>query len=80
MFDIDNDGVINKHEMSDVVSSIYNMLNINIPIEEVSTSIFSKIDTKKDGAITEEEFAHGCLHDSQLYDLIAPNGIKNRIY
>ena len=75
MIDADNDGVISQSEMNEVVASVNNMLNTNnnIPVEETVSSIFDKIDTKKAGEITEEEFNNGFQRDIELCDLIAPN-------
>ena len=82
MFDGDNAGVIKRSEMTDVVSCIYNMLNIEspAPMEDVVADIFKEVDdTEEDGVITEEAFANAIICDFQLHEIF-DHQVKNAVY
>ena len=82
MFDGDNAGVIKRSEMTDVVSCIYNMLNIESPasMEDVVADIFKEVDdTEEDGVITEEAFANAIICDFQLHEIF-DHQVKNAVY
>ncbi|CAF0787173.1 unnamed protein product [Brachionus calyciflorus] len=78
MYDVDKNGKIDKKEMEKIIEAIYDLLGEehrkgeNSPSERVKT-IMSKLDKDQNGYLTEDEFVSGCLEDSVLRALLAPN-------
>ncbi|ROT68366.1 putative Kv channel-interacting protein 4-like isoform X2 [Penaeus vannamei] len=73
LYDVNNDGLITKTEMVDVVTAIYEMMGRSTEpqVEETSAKehvekIFHLIDTNQDGAITIEELAEWVSRDDTI--------------
>ncbi|XP_037790080.1 Kv channel-interacting protein 4-like [Penaeus monodon] len=73
LYDVNNDGLITKAEMVDVVSAIYEMMGRSTEpqVEESSAKehvekIFHLIDANQDGAITIEELAQWVSRDDTI--------------
>nr|XP_027214176.1 Kv channel-interacting protein 4-like [Penaeus vannamei] len=73
LYDVNNDGLITKAEMVDVVSAIYEMMGRSTEpqVEETSAKehvekIFHLIDANQDGAITIEELAQWVSRDDTI--------------
>ncbi|XP_058807243.1 Kv channel-interacting protein 1-like isoform X2 [Phymastichus coffea] len=75
LYDLDGDGMISRHEMIDVVGSIYEMLgryttpHIAEPQQaarEHVDRIFHLIDANKDGFVTIDELVQWCSKDEHL--------------
>lgn len=64
--------------MEKIIVAIYDLLGEeerkgeNSPPERVK-AIMQKLDTDKNGYLTEDEFVNGCLNDPILRALLAPN-------
>lgn len=66
LYDLDNDGVITRREMLDIVDAIYTMVGdmLQLPEDEKTPEmrvdkIFKLMDKDRDGRITQEEFHEG---------------------
>lgn len=73
LYDLNGDGCISKAEMTDVVTSIYEMLGrATIPLVDDSSAkdhvekIFHQIDANKDGVVTIEELVQWCSRDENI--------------
>ncbi|XP_053346572.1 Kv channel-interacting protein 1 isoform X2 [Clarias gariepinus] len=73
LYDINRDGYINKEEMTDIVSAIYDMmgkytypaLKIDTPKQHVD-AFFQKMDKNRDGVVTLDEFILSCQEDDNI--------------
>ena len=71
--------MIEKKELRIVVNSIYellydcNDLNLKKFADDHSNEIFKRFDTDQNKYITIDEFVNGCLSDTNLLKLLAPN-------
>lgn len=78
MYDVDHNKNVDKKEMQQIIEAIYDLLGvenrtgINSPSERVKT-IMNKLAKGNDGCLSESEFVEGCLNDSVLRSLLAPN-------
>jgi Ca2+-binding EF-hand superfamily protein len=78
MYDMDRNGRVDEKEMEKIIEAIYDLLGEehrkgdNSPSERVKI-IMKKLDKDKNGWLSEEEFVEGCLEDSVLRSLLAPN-------
>ncbi|KAF0304710.1 Kv channel-interacting protein 1 [Amphibalanus amphitrite] len=70
LYDINHDGFITKHEMTEVVSAIYELLGHAIEpvldagsVERHVNAVFDLIDTNGDGVITLDEMERWCTRD-----------------
>ncbi|XP_014678491.1 PREDICTED: neuronal calcium sensor 2-like isoform X2 [Priapulus caudatus] len=75
MYDIDNSGTIELSEMTKIIQAIYEMLGADAnqmqdTPEDRAKRIFQKMDENKDGALTQDEFIHGCKSDEDLYKIL----------
>ncbi|KAL1516403.1 hypothetical protein ABEB36_000321 [Hypothenemus hampei] len=73
LYDINGDGYITKEEMTDIVSSVYDLIGkLADPcidedtIKEKVDRIFQKMDKNRDGVITLEEFLECCKTDKSI--------------
>uniref|UniRef100_A0A8C7KU95 EF-hand domain-containing protein n=1 Tax=Oncorhynchus kisutch TaxID=8019 RepID=A0A8C7KU95_ONCKI len=74
LYDINRDGYINKEEMTDIVSAIYDMmgkytypaLKTDTPKQHVD-AFFQKMDKNRDGVVTLDEFILSCQEVNFLY-------------
>ncbi|XP_055681196.1 Kv channel-interacting protein 4-like [Lutzomyia longipalpis] len=74
LYDINGDGYVTKEEMTDIVTAIYDMVELapteTRAIEEhIKTkvdSLFQKMDTNRDGVVTLEEFIDCCRNDEVI--------------
>ncbi|ROT84784.1 putative Kv channel-interacting protein [Penaeus vannamei] len=72
LYDVNNDGLITKTEMVDVVTAIYEMMGRSTEPQEErrpprsTEKIFHLIDTNQDGAITIEELAEWVSRDDTI--------------
>ncbi|XP_045587645.1 Kv channel-interacting protein 4 [Procambarus clarkii] len=78
LYDVNNDGLISKSEMVDVVTAIYQMMGrATEPLVEDTCAkdhvekIFHLIDTNHDGAITIEELAKWVSRDETIIQSLA---------
>ncbi|XP_064816496.1 Kv channel-interacting protein 4-like isoform X3 [Oncorhynchus masou masou] len=73
LYDLNKDGFITKEEMTDIMSSIYDMMGTctypcmqnDAPKEHVD-NFFQKMDKNKDGVVTIEEFLESCQKDENI--------------
>uniref|UniRef100_A0A674CPB5 Potassium voltage-gated channel interacting protein 2 n=1 Tax=Salmo trutta TaxID=8032 RepID=A0A674CPB5_SALTR len=73
LYDLNKDGFITKEEMTDIMSSIYDMMGTSTypcmqndaPKEHVDI-FFQKMDKNKDGVVTIEEFLESCQKDENI--------------
>lgn len=69
---------VDKKEMEKIIEAIYDLLGEehrkgdNAPGERVKT-IMHKLDRDQNGYLSEDEFVEGCLQDTVLRSLLAPN-------
>ncbi|XP_054167202.1 Kv channel-interacting protein 1-like [Oppia nitens] len=73
LYDINNDGMITKDELSRIVSSIYDLMGKSVePMIEEQTSkdhverVFQKLDINNDGFVTVDQFLDYCLKDETI--------------
>ena len=75
MFDIDDNGSIDRNEMKKIIKSIYGMLGpnassmIDISPETKAMGIFDRLDRNKNDKITRQEFVQGCLKDTRQFSI-----------
>lgn len=75
---MDKNGKVDKKEMEKIIEAIYDLLGEehrkgeNSPSERVKT-IMNKLDKDQNGYLSEDEFVSGCLEDSILRSMLAPN-------
>ena len=78
MYDVDKNAKVDKKEMETIIECLYDLLGEehrkgeNSPSQRVRT-IMSKLDQDNNGYLNEDEFVEGCLSDSILRSLLAPN-------
>lgn len=73
LYDLNKDGCITREEMTDIMSSIYDMMGTctypcihnNAPKEHVE-NFFQKMDRNNDGVVTIEEFLESCQKDENI--------------
>ncbi|XP_035636637.1 Kv channel-interacting protein 1-like isoform X3 [Oncorhynchus keta] len=73
LYDINNDGYINREEMTEIVRAIYDMmgkytypaLKGDVPKQHVD-AFFQKMDKNKNGVVTLEEFIVACQEDEMM--------------
>ncbi|XP_070991358.1 A-type potassium channel modulatory protein KCNIP1-like isoform X3 [Oncorhynchus clarkii lewisi] len=73
LYDINNDGYINREEMTEIVRAIYDMmgkytypaLKGDVPKQHVD-AFFQKMDKNKAGVVTLEEFIVACQEDEMM--------------
>ena len=76
LYDVDDNGVIDQDEMTEIVKAIYmldtdcTVLN-HISAEDRAKNIFSRMDENGDGHLNEEEFLKGCLTDNELSNILS---------
>lgn len=76
LYDVDQDGLVNKENMELILQSMYDALEVNQyqpdtePIKERVDKIFAIMDRDRSGAINRQEFIHGCLSDKAVYRLL----------
>ncbi|CAE1332105.1 Frequenin-1,Neuronal calcium sensor 1,Neuron-specific calcium-binding protein hippocalcin,Hippocalcin-like protein 1,Neuronal calcium sensor 2,Visinin-like protein 1,Calcium-binding protein NCS-1,Neurocalcin homolog,Neurocalcin-delta A,Neurocalcin-delta B,Hippocalcin-like protein 4,Neurocalcin,Neurocalcin-delta [Acanthosepion pharaonis] len=78
MYDKNKDGTIEKSEMVDIITAIYEMLGCSDsqePPEERTEKIFKKMDVNNDGVLSREEFISGCLDDDDLRQMLTVDAI-----
>jgi len=80
MYDKDGSGTIDMEEMTEIVTTFYNLEGASkgIAMERAET-IFKQLDSNGDGSLDEEEFCKGCLEDNDFYQVIQDgvNKLKN---
>ena len=78
MYDVDKNEKVDKKEMETIIECLYDLVGEehrkgeNSPSQRVKT-IMGKLDNDHNGFLNEEEFVEGCLSDSILRSLLAPN-------
>ena len=75
MYDVKGNGVIDKHEMTEIVQAIFDMCigqNASCSAEERAINIFQRMDVNGDGTLTEDEFLKGCMQDLELQKMLLP--------
>jgi neurocalcin delta len=76
LYDINRNGIIEEHEMVEIIKAIYLMTDTgaecigDAPYSR-TREIFSKMDCNRDGVLSKDEFIKGCLDDVALYSLLA---------
>ncbi|XP_013380849.1 neuronal calcium sensor 2 [Lingula anatina] len=77
LYDIDRNGTIEEHEMTEILKAIYSLVGREPQLEsspkERARSIFKKMDTNCDGVLTKDEFVQGCLKDETLFNMLTTN-------
>lgn len=76
IYDFNDDGFIEKKEAEKIVSSIFQLYGENATsslTKDQVNKLMNKLDTDKNGLISEEEFVSGCLLDTELRQFFAPN-------
>ncbi|CAF1287692.1 unnamed protein product, partial [Didymodactylos carnosus] len=77
MYDVDQNGFVDKKEMTKIISAIYdlngetNRKKENAPSRRAEV-IIKKFDVSEDNRLSREEFISGCLNDPELRALLAP--------
>ena len=74
MYDIDKNGTIDRHEMLEILKSIYKIMRfkqtssawIHETPEKRMEDIFKKMDFNSDGKVERKEFIQCCLKDKNL--------------
>ncbi|KAF4081170.1 hypothetical protein AMELA_G00158280 [Ameiurus melas] len=73
LYDINRDGYINKKEMMDIMSAIYDMMGkYTYPAMKTDTpkqhvdAFFQKMDKNRDGVVTLDEFILSCQEDDNI--------------
>lgn len=75
-YDTDNSGYVDSKEMTNVIKSLYSMLDVigqaptDQPPEIRAKNIFAEIDVNSDGILSREEFLKGCMNDAELMNLL----------
>ena len=78
LYDIDDNGSIEKKEMIKVVDSIYRLMDTNDDSRKVMASgvvvesIIQSLDVNGDSRISAEEFIEGCLKDENIRNILVP--------
>ena len=78
IYDIDGNGYISQDEFTNVIKSIYKMLENNdlqkseCDIKGKCKTIFTQLDTDCDDRVTFEEFEQLCLENEELKSLLVP--------
>lgn len=79
MYDINDDGTIDKSEMVEIITAIYSMVGYSMNSQTDDTpekrtqEIFGKMDENNDGVLSKEEFIKGCMADHFLYQMLTAN-------
>lgn len=78
LYDLNRDGKITQDELLLVVTSMYDLMgkNTNPPISDETSKqhaefVFKKLNNKKDGEITMEDFLQTCYNDENVLNSIA---------
>ncbi|XP_060526850.1 Kv channel-interacting protein 4-like isoform X3 [Cylas formicarius] len=78
LYDINGDGFITKEEMTDIVSSVYDLMGkLAEPcidedtVKEKVDRIFQKMDKNQDGVVTLDEFLDCCKTDKDISQSMA---------
>lgn len=76
LYDIDRNGTIEEHEMTEIIKAIYLMTNHQPKSQGEcpdtrTKDIFEKMDINNDGVLSKEEFIKGCINDETLFKLLA---------
>lgn len=79
LYDIDRNGLIEEHEMVEIMRAIYLMVGRQPTngLESPKTrtqDIFRRMDQNKDGVLTKDEFIRGCMNDETLYNMLTTSG------
>ena len=75
---MDKNAKVDKKEMETIIECLYDLLGEehrkgeNSPSQRVKT-IMARLDDDNNGFLNEAEFVEGCLNDSILRSLLAPN-------
>jgi Ca2+-binding EF-hand superfamily protein len=75
MYDLDNNKVLDEHEIKQVVRSMFKLLAVdeqNVNFDRCIENIMSSLDVDNDSKITKSEFIEGILSDSYLNTLLSP--------
>ncbi len=71
MYDVNANGTIDKEEMDQIVTAVYEMMGGNVKkAPQHSKAIFAKMDKDNDGMITKPEFIKTCTADKEIYQLL----------
>eukprot|EP00794_Sanderia_malayensis_P005544 gene5544-6229_t len=86
LYDLDNDGVLTKQDLFQVLDAVYKMMPVPISldspalsicicgdpaVEEQAEDIFKEMDRNGDGFVNEEEFITTCLADPSIFKSLA---------
>merc|ERR1719186_1493426 len=71
MFDVDNDGVIDIEELTEIIGALYQMIG-KTEANEKAKQIFDFMDIDSDRKITQEEFVTDCIQDEQIIQILNP--------
>lgn len=75
LFDENSDGAITREEMERLVSDMYGLLKRKNPnclaVELIKSSVFTEMDSDRDGLVTKEEFITACLAEQDFSKLLS---------
>ena len=75
MYDLDNNNVLDEHEIKLVLKSMFQLLGVdekNVNFDHCIENVMLSLDQDKDKKITKSEFIEGIISDSYLYTLLSP--------
>ncbi|CAF3949433.1 unnamed protein product [Adineta steineri] len=77
MYDINDDGTLDKKEIAQIIKLIYEIngkvnLKQELSPQDKARMIIEKFDHDGDKKLSREEFINGCLNDSEIRKLLAP--------
>ena len=79
LFDENSDGAITREEMERLVSDMYGLLKRKNPnclaVELIKSSVFTEMDSDRDGLVTKEEFITACLAEQDFSKLLSSTAL-----
>jgi Ca2+-binding EF-hand superfamily protein len=80
MYDVNNDGLVEKFEVETIIDSFYKLLGdnkdsltIKIQARIHANEIYEKLNLDKKLFITVQDFTENCMEDFKLLNLLAPS-------
>ena len=80
IYDIDQNGVVDRNEMEKIIAGIYELLDTDMQQHEGKklahervNQIFLSLDKNMDDCLSKDEFIEGCLNDSIIKSILVPS-------